>query len=350
LLDDGRFTSDDKNISGQTISWNASSLLAGATIERGIVRYSYSPQIRHVLSSLDIYGRINLFVQAKFNSVYSLCLYENCVRFRTVNRTGWLDLDLFRNLMGITKTQYTSFKELKRNVITPAVEEINQKADIYIDVEYQKTGRSVTGIKFILRDNENYQPSFKLITKVIEHEDNAYLQDQASLLTLLSGGFKLKEKQAQELIHQYDAPYLFEKIELVKRSKNVEHAGAYLISALKNDYQDNKPAPKRGVQTTYLRETGEASQVRSLKKKYTEYKFRLYVNYLNDHGLFEKLHTEFVTSLAAKNPIMASLFKKNGLQSLPAMTEFIEHIDQTLEHHHIECLSFDEYLTEEVVI
>lgn len=64
------------------ISWHASSLLAGVSIEDGIVTYSYSPQIKKVISSLDVYGRINLFVQAKFKSTYSLALYENCIRFK----------------------------------------------------------------------------------------------------------------------------------------------------------------------------------------------------------------------------------------------------------------------------
>src|SRR3989344_5389213 len=107
LLDDSKFISE--HASEEAIAWHASSLLAGASITKGVIRYSYSPQIKTVLSSLEIYGRINLFVQSKFNSSYSLVLYENCVRFKNIKQTSWLDLQLFRSLMGVANDKYPSF-------------------------------------------------------------------------------------------------------------------------------------------------------------------------------------------------------------------------------------------------
>ena len=129
LLEDSKFLKEE-DYPEEDISWNASSLLAGASIKKGMISYSYSPQMKSVLSSLDIYGRINLFVQAKFNSTYSLVLYENCVRFKNIKQTSWFPIDLFRSLMGVPEEKYRSFKEFKRNVINVAVNEVNQKADI----------------------------------------------------------------------------------------------------------------------------------------------------------------------------------------------------------------------------
>ena len=86
--------------------------------------------MKSVLSSLDIYGRINLFVQSKFNSTYSLVLYENCIRFKNIQQTSWFPLSLFRSLMGVADDKYRLFKDFKRNVINVAVKEINQKSDI----------------------------------------------------------------------------------------------------------------------------------------------------------------------------------------------------------------------------
>ena len=151
LLDDNKFINEE-GLSEEAISWNASALLAGASIERGFVRYSYSPQIKTVLSSLEIYGRINLFVQSKFDSSYSLVLYENCVRFRNIKQTCWFPLQLFRSLMGVTEGKYPSFKEFKRNVITVAIGEINKKSDVFIEPEYKKVGRQITAIQFSISE------------------------------------------------------------------------------------------------------------------------------------------------------------------------------------------------------
>src|SRR6185437_4324643 len=97
LLDDHKFINIHDDYPEDVITWNASALLAGASIRKGIVRYSYSPQIKPVLASLEIYGRINLFVQSKFTSTYSLVLYENCVRFKNIKKTSWFSLPLFRS-------------------------------------------------------------------------------------------------------------------------------------------------------------------------------------------------------------------------------------------------------------
>ena len=353
LLDDTKFI-NEANFSPDAVSWNASSLLAGASIERGLVRYSYSPQIKTVLSSLEIYGRINLFVQSKFASAYSLVLYENCVRFKTIGRTSWFKLDLFRSLMGLTNGQYESFKELKRNVITVAVNDINKKSDIYIEAEYQKIGRSVSAIKFLITENESYQPSFKRITKAPE-QANAQHQNNASIIEILTTEFDIQQKQAKEFIYKYGEQYISEKIEIIRKNKNIDSRSAYLMSALRNDYKENKKSAinaqkRRDAETTYLRETEDASQVRSLKKKYIEYKFKSYVKFLSDHFLLEKMQGEFISSTRTKNPVMAALYQKKNLQSQPAMVEFIEYVDKYYTDKRIEVMELDEYLTEEETV
>ena len=67
---------------------------------------------------------------------------------------------------------------------------------------------------------------------------------------------------------------------LLKGKDNVKNYGAYLISALKNDYKDkkNKIAKQvtKYIENGYLRELKEASQIHSLINKYREYKFNQY--------------------------------------------------------------------------
>jgi hypothetical protein len=353
LLDDSKFL-NETHFSKETISWSASALLAGASIERGIVSYSYSPQIKTILASLEIYGRINLFVQAKFRSNYSLILYENCVRFKNIEKTAWFKIDLFRSLMGLIEKQYVSFKELKRNVITVAVNDINQKSDIKIEPEYKRAGRTVLAIRFLISENENYRPTFKRIEKLVSGQIVSALVDESSLFEILRAEFSIEEKQAKELLLQYGLNSIIEKIDLVRRSKKAEKPAAYLISALKNNYQMNhkivneKQMIGSAVKNTYQRETSEASQIRSLKNMYVKYKFDQYIKVFSEKNMLDKIKNEFVNYSIHKNNIMGNLYKKNGIHLPPAMLEFMDYANQNYPDHGITFLDFEEYISEEV--
>ena len=349
LLEDSKFLNED-DYPDDAITWNASSLLAGASIKNGMIRYSYSPQMKSVLSSLDIYGRINLFVQAKFNSTYSLVLYENCVRFKNIKQTSWIPIDLFRSLMGVPEDKYPSFKEFKRNVINVAVSEINQKADIYIEPQFKKSGRNIAAVQFALSENESYRPSFKKVPRIDVLLSD--LQQQSSLAETLVSDFNLSEKQAGEIIAGYAYEYILEKINLIKTKKNVEHLGAYLLSALKKDYKKGESrAPKvqsRVAENSYLREAKEASEILSLKNKYMSYKIKAYTSFLqqqaeNIQTTIRKKFEQFLTS----NSEVLRMYNKSGFTSPFVIVDFVGFIDKHFPHIIGAYLSFDDYITSE---
>lgn len=349
LLDDNKFV-DETQYPEEMVTWHASSLLAGASIRSGLIQYSYSPQMKSVLSSLEIYGRINLFVQAKFNSTYSLVLYENCVRFKNIKQTAWFPIELFRTLMGVSEGKYISFKEFNRNVITAAVNEINLKSDIYIEPQFKRTGRRITSIQFILSENKNYQPSFKKITaKPVLTLETA--KQQSTLLEILMSEFELSEKQATQLEAQYAPDYLLEKINFVKRKRHIEHRGAYLVSALKKDYKSAPAAPNKVVKiNSYLREAKEASEITSLKNKYMLYKLKEYQRFITEqpNTMQNMIHAAF-EAFIKPNAEIFRFYKKKKLTSPFVMTEFMGFIDLHYPQVLGAYLNFEEYLTSEEV-
>jgi plasmid replication initiation protein len=349
LLEDSKFL-NEQDYPEEAITWNASSLLAGASIKNGVIRYSYSPQMKSVLSSLDIYGRINLFVQAKFNSTYSLVLYENCVRFKNIKQTSWFPIDLFRSLMGVSEDKYPSFKEFKRNVINVAVNEVNQKADIYIEPQFKKSGRNIAAIQFLLSENESYQPTFKKRCRI----DVAAMipQQQSTLIEILGSTFKLSEKQACEIISEYTYEYLAEKINLVKTKNNVDHPGAYLLSALKKDYKGLKSKSSkvqdRAAENSYLREAKEASEIVSLKNKYMSYKLAVYTGFIQQQAenIQQGIKEKFEQCLKLNKEVFR-FYKKSGLSSPFVMADFIGFLDKHFPHIIGDYLPFDDYITSE---
>lgn len=349
LLEDSKFL-NEVDYPEDAITWNASSLLAGASIKNGVICYSYSPQMKSVLSSLDIYGRINLFVQAKFNSAYSLVLYENCVRFKNIKQTSWFPINIFRSLMGVSEEKYRSFKEFKRNVIAVALKEINQKADIFIEPQFKRAGRSITAVQFLLSENPNYQPTFKKISSDNKIDD--VLKQKSTLIHLMISEFNLSEKQASEIENNYAQDYLVEKINFVRQKQNIEHPGAYLISALKKDYKTREgEVPKvsqRTINNTYQREAKEASQISSLKNKYMSYKLKSYIDFIqkqaeNSQNLIRAKFEEYLKP----NIEIFKFYKKKGLSSPFVMTEFMGFIEVQFPQIIGDFLAFDDYITSE---
>jgi plasmid replication initiation protein len=350
LLDDTKFV-NEKELPAEIISWYASTLLAGASIERGIVRYSYSPQIKTVLSSLEIYGRINLFVQAKFNSSYALVLYENCVRFKNIGKTSWFSLKLFRLLMGVTSEKYEFFKELKRNVITPAIDEINKKSDISIVAEYRREGRQICAIRFLMEENEKYKPQFKRVTKTVENS-NGEPQTKSAIVAILASEFLLERKQIEDIFKHNNVAYILDKINFVREQKSVIKKAAYLLSALKNDYKKSniKTVQSLSFEATdqFLRECTEASKISGLNKKFIDYKLTIYKSWLTDHPDNKKINSEFEDNLK-NNRVVYDFYLKKGYESFMVVREFVLFLEREYKKHLPKCLSLDDFITSEEV-
>lgn len=144
--------------------WTATALLASADLEDGFCVYEYSTRLAEELADPDVYAIINVGIQRQFRSGYALTLYENCVRFRRTESTGWMTVEIFRKLMGATSPTYDDFRRLSELVINKAVKEVNKVSDIEIAVEYERKGRKVTRLRFavaekaqatIFTENEN---------------------------------------------------------------------------------------------------------------------------------------------------------------------------------------------------
>ncbi|QUS37068.1 replication initiation protein [Falsirhodobacter algicola] len=134
--------------------WGISSLLSYAKLKGGICEYAYSPALAEKLNDPKVFALINLNIQRRFTSGHALALYENCYRFVRTGSTGWWSLELFRRLMGVNDSSYYEvFKHLNAKIIKPAVEEVNRSSNIVVTAETRKMGRTVTDIRFLIREN-----------------------------------------------------------------------------------------------------------------------------------------------------------------------------------------------------
>ena len=245
---------DKKNI------WRAYTLISGVELieGEGILNYSYDPMLRELLYNPDLYARISLSMQNKFQSKHSLALYELCadyfIRKRKYGETPIINLEEFRVLMGIEENKYSEFKILNRAVIKPAFKEINKKSDLWADLEYIKAGRLVTGLKIYIKPNPNNKNSLLLEngikqgletikieyqvneseTKIESHETekNPYLFNK------LTSHFCLSSDQAKDTINNFSEDHIIKSLNYVEekyKNGKIKNIAAYTLTILNQD-------------------------------------------------------------------------------------------------------------------
>ena len=211
--------------------WNASSIIADASIDGSICTYSYSNKMRKLLYRPHIYGRLDMKVQSRFQSSYGLALYENCNRYQDIGHTPWFEMAKFRRLMGVEDYKYKVFRDFEQKVLNKAIEEVNKYSPIHISVLIRKEKRKVVAIQFqIMRQNI-----------ILTAPSATYQQQIAKYLAM----FGLSARQITNVMNKYELEYIHDKIRLVEASSSfknglINNTGKYLLCALKDDYKQPK--------------------------------------------------------------------------------------------------------------
>ena len=221
--------------------WGVSSLLSFAKLKNGVCEYAYSPALAQKLYDPKIYALINVQIQRNFSSGHGLALYENCYRFVRTGSTGWWPLEVFRKLMGVDGSDYySSFKHLNAKIIKPAVKEVNKSSDILIEPEFQKKGRSVTDIRFLIKGNPQ--------KAMFEIDDSDGVRNMPVYKTLRKQG--VSDRLARQWISEHGENYVQQKLDYVKGQGGVKSTLGYLSAALRDDYQSesgekpSEPSPE----------------------------------------------------------------------------------------------------------
>ena len=232
-------------------TWGIASLLGSAEIKNGICTYSFAAHLRYKLYNPRIYTKLNLRLQNRFTSRYALILWEVCFDYFDIARnhgeTPFIPLETFKELMGIGRNDYPLFKEFNRNVIKPAIQEINELTDFSVEVEQKRVGRRIGELKFRisrLKELPSQEPTQE--TFLFDIEDLPSIA-----IKLVQAGVSRKEAlrianqewdavDAAALPEDRDdfAVYVEEKIGLAQHATSVKNSGGFIVKAIQENYQD----------------------------------------------------------------------------------------------------------------
>lgn len=85
---------------------------------------------------------------SNLQSKYATRLYELLISWRSTGKTPKLEVDDFRNKLGVGADEYKTMSNFKKNVLDIALNQINENTDITVKYEQHKTGRAITAFSF----------------------------------------------------------------------------------------------------------------------------------------------------------------------------------------------------------
>lgn len=101
----------------------------------GRISYFFHPDLVPCLNKPAVFARIKLAILGQFVSKYAPVIYEHLELYANRGSKVWdIAVDDFRSILGLS-SKMKVFTELRTNVITPSIREINDKADFTVSVE-----------------------------------------------------------------------------------------------------------------------------------------------------------------------------------------------------------------------
>ena len=163
-----------KTIDGSREVLEQVNLLSYARYEKGlgIVVLSFHPRMGRLLLNLqNNFTKTSLSISLKFSSFYALRFYE-LMKQNMFSRVSIPSISELKVFFGIKPWQYKNYKDFKKYVIKPAIDEVNEKSDFDVDWSEIKRGRKVELIRFSIKEKKsNHERAKPFYTdEVIESE------------------------------------------------------------------------------------------------------------------------------------------------------------------------------------
>lgn len=316
------------------IEWGASGLLASAKIENGVLTYSYSSELRERLYSPEMYARINLKLQNKFNSKYSLAIYELCIDYfmEKIRRgeTPWININVFRFMMGLSNETYSRFKDFSLRIIKPSIKEINEKSDLDVEVEFKREKRKIVALKFVIKPKGNRE---HILLGLSTHQPSSSdsKADGEDLSRRLVTYFCLSEAQAKEILDRFDLKDIETKLARIEedyRNGKIRNIGSYTYKALMEVFI-YEPTPFEAEKAQQMEEQKRVEEQRLLIEELQnefwvarEKEGERIANRLTEEEIEENIGL-FEAEVIGKQKGLRKLYKeRGGLQSKLFLAQF----------------------------
>lgn len=240
-------------------SWEAMSLLTYVKVQDGVCTYRYEQSLAEKLYHPEIYSKINLSVLRNLRSSHALVLFENCNRYIGSGQTPVWDLGIFRKLMAV-EGRYKEYKFLKRDVILPAMKEVNEHSNIQVELRTVRKGRAVTALQFIVSANQ------QLALLGMEDEDEVSASNAYKALL----GLGVSKTLARSWVIEYGEEHVLDKVDLTQTQaasgKIKSSKAGFLKSAIEQGYHNENAIKKKALDAAQEKKRARENIERDLER------------------------------------------------------------------------------------
>ena len=133
---------------------------AGYTEALGLLHFQLTNDVvTLVANSKEYFTSYYLSQTVDFTSIYATRLFELIMKWKTVGKIPFIEMEKLRGQLGVEKKQYKMTADFKKRVLDIAIEQINKFSDYKIKYEQHKQGRTITGFSFSFKQKNPHQVS-----------------------------------------------------------------------------------------------------------------------------------------------------------------------------------------------
>jgi plasmid replication initiation protein len=183
-----RFSYQEERVKGvaqKTSRWVSDIAYIDST---ATVEITFSPVVLPLITNLEKHFTSYEIEQVRnLNSPYAVRLYELIISWRSTKKTPIIDLQDFRNRIGVLENEYQRMELFKRRVLEPAISQINTHTDIIAQYEQHKRGRSIIGFSFtfkqkkVVNTNRKDPTTLNLLSKMTDKQRHLFASKLSEL-------------------------------------------------------------------------------------------------------------------------------------------------------------------------
>lgn len=294
----------------KTRSWGVCTFLSSGELNKGAIYYRLNPELVDQVNYPSLFAIMRLEIQSKLTGKYPLIIYEYLIDHLCRNKKEHIIIkdipieDVYM-ICGVSETYLNTdnFRYFNRKILTPAVNEINDKTDISVKIDLEKQARKVHAISFSIRKNNQTTSD----------------SDNTNTHPLIKYG--VDEKVANSLLSRYDKRRIQENLDyaLNRQSINkIENIASYIVAAIKNNYAASHESNNDLLDLATKTDPPKHHRASNFNKKKT-----FYLNQPKDWQKKELVIFEEEMKLEG-NTIILSAYKKSGLSSGIVSSKFYQ--------------------------
>lgn len=281
-------------------------MLSCARFKGNNIFYEFSASFAKKMRTEENYRKMVMLVQNQFTSKYAKVIYGLCLSFLDTNEAKTeikLTLEQLRTYLDFKDYEYLLFKEINRTILKKSLDEINDKSNIFVEIDYIREKKNVVAIILTIKINKgNLMKYPELKEKELETAKSEVFrnQDMRNFMDKYSINSKVLNNKINELIDQGIAYEDIEKyilyVKNLFKSAKTSDSSVFLNSLSKRDNIEEF-LQKTNADRIKKRERDE----NSLYTLYKSSELTKVIEFLEKHEkLFYKLVDKYMSNMSVK--------------------------------------------------